>query len=65
VDTPANPAGGLRIGLNEAVRWGLTTADMPELADLVARGLGDGGAEVAPAVTAFRSRFRDLHFMSN
>ncbi len=63
-DAPTSPAGGLRIGLNEAVRWGLTAADMPELADLVARGLDDGGPAVGTEVTAFRGRFRDLHFMT-
>jgi glycine hydroxymethyltransferase len=63
VDAADMPAGGLRIGLNEAVRWGLTTAHMAELAALIARGLSDDPADVADDVTAFRRRFTDLHFV--
>jgi glycine hydroxymethyltransferase len=62
-DSPAAGAGGLRIGLNEPVRWGLTTADMPELASLIARSLHDDATAVADDVTAFRRRFTVLHFV--
>ena len=64
-DTSGNEMGGLRLGLNEAVRWGLTTAEMPELAGLIIRGLeGDDAESVAADVRSFRSRFTDLHFVS-
>lgn len=55
---------GLRIGTPEIVRWGMTAADMPTLASLVARGLKESAHEdLAAEVTAFRSRFSDLHFV--
>lgn len=55
---------GLRIGTPEIVRWGMTPADMPELAELIMRGLETNDAPaVARDVTAFRSRFRELHFV--
>jgi glycine hydroxymethyltransferase len=56
---------GLRFGTCEIVRWGMTTADMPELAALIARGLAGNEAPeaVAADVTAFRHRFDRLHFM--
>ncbi len=57
---------GLRLGTPEIVRWGMTVDDMPELASLIARGLrgNDGGEQVAADVTAFRQRFRTLHFIN-
>jgi glycine hydroxymethyltransferase len=59
-------ANGLRFGTPEIVRWGMAPDDMPELASLIARGLrGNGpGDQLAAEVTAFRGRFRDLHFMN-
>jgi glycine hydroxymethyltransferase len=56
---------GLRLGTPEIVRFGMTPADMPELAGYIAEGLnGSRPAEaIAKDVTAFRSRFRTLHFM--
>ena len=56
---------GLRFGTNEIVRWGMTPADMPELAGLIARGLTGNEApeSVAGDVTAFRKRFDKLHYM--
>ena len=58
---------GLRLGTNELVRWGMTTADMPELADLIARALAGNEApeDLAPEVTTFRRRFSRLHFIRN
>jgi glycine hydroxymethyltransferase len=57
---------GLRIGTPEIVRWGMTVDDMPALASLVARGLrgNDTGEALAAEVTAFRQRFRELHFVN-
>lgn len=52
---------GLRLGTPELVRIGATAADMPELADLVARAL-DGPEAVAADVTAWRRRFREVRF---
>lgn len=54
---------GLRIGTPEIVRWGMTVSDMPELAALVADGLGTDPRDVAQRTTAFRSRFTTLHFL--
>ena len=56
---------GLRLGTPEIVRFGMTAADMPELAGYIAEGLnGSRPAEaVAKDVTAFRGKFRTLHFM--
>lgn len=55
---------GLRLGTPEIVRWGMTPADMPELAVLVSEALIGDPVAVAPRTTAFRSRFRDLHYVS-
>ncbi len=61
----AGDMNGLRLGTCEIVRWGMTAADMPELAALIARGLlGNEAPEaVAAEVTAFRKRFDRLHFI--
>lgn len=55
---------GLRIGTPELVRLGMTPADMPELAALIARGLAEEvePERVAPAVTAWRKRFTGIHY---
>ncbi len=61
----AGDVNGLRLGTPEIVRFGMTPEDMPELAGYIAEGLN--GSRSAPAiardVTAFRQRFRTLHFM--
>ncbi len=56
---------GLRLGTPEIVRWGMTAADMPQLARLIARVLiGNEAPEaVAADVTAFRGRFRTLRYV--
>jgi len=54
---------GLRIGTPEIVRRGMTAADMPELASLIARALGSEPEAVAAEVTAFRQRFQGLRFV--
>ena len=57
---------GLRFGTPEIVRWGMTAADMPELAALIARSLrgNDAPDDVARDVSAFRRRFDTLHFVN-
>ncbi len=52
---------GLRLGTPEIVRWGMTAADMPELASLIVEALRGDASAVASATTAFRSRFTTLH----
>ena len=56
---------GLRLGTPEIVRWGMTPADMPELAGHIADALtGTRPPEtVAADVTALRGRFDRLHFI--
>jgi glycine hydroxymethyltransferase len=66
VDPVEGDMNGLRLGTPEIVRWGMTAADMPELAALVARGLAGNEApeDVARDVTRFRRRFRKLRFVN-
>ena len=55
---------GLRIGTPELVRRGVTTADAPELAALIAEGLRSNAPEAVAARTrAFRSRFDGMHYI--
>lgn len=55
---------GLRIGTPELVRWGMTEADMPKLAGLIAEGLRSNDPEaVAPRTAAFRQQFTELHYV--
>ena len=54
---------GLRLGTPEIVRWGMTPADMPELAALITEALSGDPAAVAPRTTAFRSRFQTLQYV--
>jgi glycine hydroxymethyltransferase len=55
---------GLRIGTPEIVRWGMTQADMPELAGYIAAALsGERASTLAEEVTRFRRRFSTLHFV--
>jgi glycine hydroxymethyltransferase len=62
-DTPVDgDVNGLRIGTPELVRRGMTPADMPALADLIARGLDGDPARVAPEVSAWRKQFTGVHF---
>ncbi len=56
---------GLRIGTPELVRRGVTLADVPALADLIAEGLRANRPEdVAPRTAALRARFSGLHFIT-
>ncbi len=55
---------GLRIGTPELVRRGVTPADAPTLAALIAEGLrGNDPAAVAPRTAALRAGFQGLHFI--
>jgi glycine hydroxymethyltransferase len=55
---------GLRIGTPELVRWGMTEADMPKLAGLIAEGLRSNDPQsVAPRTAAFRRQFTELHYI--
>ncbi|MEM9712551.1 MAG: aminotransferase class I/II-fold pyridoxal phosphate-dependent enzyme [Actinomycetota bacterium] len=62
-DRPA-PDGmpGLRLGTNEIVRWGMGSAEMPELAGLVAHALAAPEAAAA-GVADLRRRFNSLHHL--
>ena len=55
---------GVRLGTPEITRVGMTVADMPALADFVARALDqpDGDAQLAREVSAWRSQFHEVHF---
>jgi glycine hydroxymethyltransferase len=56
---------GLRIGTPELVRRGVTRADAPALAALIAEGLRSNAPEtVAPRTRALRARFQGLHFVT-
>jgi len=57
-------ADGLRIGTPEAVRRGMTAADMPELGELLSRALTGDPAGVAGDVSAFRRRFGAMAFVN-
>jgi glycine hydroxymethyltransferase len=66
IDPVAGDFNGLRFGTPEIVRWGMTAADMPELADIVTEALTcSDAAQVAGRTTAFRQKFQSLHFVRN
>lgn len=55
---------GLRIGTPELVRWGMSEADVPKLASLIAEGLrANDPTNVAPRTAAFRGQFQELHYI--
>ncbi len=56
---------GLRLGTPEMVRWGMTPAEAPELAQFFGRVLlqGEAPEQVAPEVSRFRQRFSTLQFI--
>jgi glycine hydroxymethyltransferase len=65
IGLPDDAAAGVRIGTNEAVRWGIGADHMPELADLFARAwhTDDAGLPaIADEVTVFRQRFTQLRY---
>jgi glycine hydroxymethyltransferase len=60
----AGDLNGLRIGTPELVRRGVTPADAPALAALIAEGLRSNAPDtVAPRTRALRARFTGLHHM--
>jgi glycine hydroxymethyltransferase len=63
-DVP-NDLNGLRIGTPELVRRGVTPADAPALAALIAEALRSNAPEtIAPRTAAFRARFQGLHYIT-
>jgi glycine hydroxymethyltransferase len=64
IGLPDDAAAGVRVGTNEAVRWGMGADHMPELADLFARAwrAADDATALASEATAFRRRFTDIHY---
>jgi glycine hydroxymethyltransferase len=64
IGLPHDVGAGVRLGTNEAVRWGITTGHMPELASLIARAWrADDPTSVAADVSAFRTRFQRLRYV--
>ncbi|MES2665907.1 MAG: aminotransferase class I/II-fold pyridoxal phosphate-dependent enzyme [Pseudomonadota bacterium] len=68
IGLPAAPVAGdlngLRIGTPELVRRGVTPADAPALAALIAEGLRSNAPEtVAPRTAALRARFQGMHYI--
>lgn len=56
---------GLRIGTPELVRWGVTVADVPDIADLILRALRSETPEtLAQETSRLRARFDRLHYVS-
>ncbi len=55
---------GLRIGTPELVRWGMSVADAPELARLIAAALrAKDPSSLAPEVATWRKGFDTLHYI--
>lgn len=60
-----NDLNGLRIGTPELVRRGVTPADAPALAALIAEALRSNAPEtIAPRTKALRARFQGLHYVT-
>ena len=60
----AGDLNGLRLGTPELARRGVTVADIPALAALIAEGLRSNAPDtVAPRTAALRARFQGLHFI--
>lgn len=60
----AGDLNGLRIGTPELVRRGVTPADAPALAALIAEGLRSNAPEsVAPRTAALRRKFTGMHYI--
>ncbi len=57
-------ANGIRLGTPELVRWGMTEADAPRLANLIARALRSEEPEILAAeVSDWRRQFDRVHFV--
>jgi glycine hydroxymethyltransferase len=64
IDPVAGDMNGLRIGTPELVRRGVTPADAPDLAQLIAAGLtSNDPSEVAAKTRALRSKFQGMHYV--
>jgi glycine hydroxymethyltransferase len=64
IDLVNGDMNGLRIGTPELVRWGLTPADAPRMAQLIARALTTNDpATLAQDVGNWRKSFDKLHFI--
>lgn len=60
----AGDMNGLRIGTPELVRRGVTPADAPRLAALIAEALrGNAPGSIAPRTKELRSEFQGLHYL--
>lgn len=62
IGLPGNESAGLRFGTPEITRIGMTTTDMPELAELIAAGFRDPDT-VADRTSTMRRRFDTVHFV--
>lgn len=61
----AGDMNGLRIGTPELVRWGMTAADAPRMAGLIAEALTRPDPQaLAPEVAEWRQHFGRLHFIN-
>ncbi len=61
----AGDLNGLRIGTPELVRRGVTPADAPALAALIAEGLRSNAPDtVAPRTAALRAHFQGMHYIT-
>lgn len=63
IGLPHDEGAGLRFGTPEITRLGMTAEHMPELAQLIAAGLGAAPAEVAARASQMRRRFDTVHFV--
>jgi glycine hydroxymethyltransferase len=65
IDEAKGDTNGLRIGTPELVRRGVTVADVPEFAALLAEALASNDPEaIAPRTAALRAKFRGVHFVA-
>ena len=63
IGLPHDEGAGLRFGTPEITRLGMTPDDMPELADLIATGLGADPTAAAAGTSAMRRRFDTMSFV--
>jgi glycine hydroxymethyltransferase len=63
IEPVAGDINGLRLGVPEIVRLGMTPGHMNELAALIGHTLNGEPESVAPRVTEFRRRFSGLRYM--
>ena len=60
---PAVGKSGLRIGVQEVTRWGMTPADAPDIADCIVSALSGGSPEeLKPEVAKVARRFDTIQF---